>query len=456
MFILLNKNCCSLDSLLSGCSGNYWISSTNSFYYVLGLIKSCILGPINGEMRGVRSSCISEIISQGRSYDGVSVEISNCFFSRTSLFTGSGGVIYVLGGSRVMNISFSMFFNCSCTKFGGAIYFTSYDASLRMICANSCSASQFYVFAYICSTQKTSLEYISLSNCSKTTSELYSIFLHKGYQSVDNTNSSMNNAYQVSGISVDTPSSFSSSRCTFSNNNVYDSICISFSSCSGTMTFANIVHNNSPLLSGIVHVFGGSPSLQYCIFDGNQDTLFWVNSGSLEVSHCFISHSGLIINATLSLTSINNSLTKEQLYQIQFFNSYYCNTDVPRTPLITQTIEMTKKETPHNTPYRSLGEQTPSHAFTPIYSPAISSPFYTIEQTPMMSSEKQTENDDDQKLANFIFQYSAVIVSALLIVIICCILGFRRKDRSSQSNSSSPNLEENGFDNIINEVEPSI
>jgi len=107
------------------------------------------------------------------------------------------------------------------------------------------------------------------------------------------------------------------------------------------MSYANIVHNNSPSL-GVVYVFGAYPEMIYCIFKNNQNTLFCVNQGSLEVSHSFIDHSGSFSIYTAVSTSNNNSLTNAITYQLQFFNSIHCNADIP---LIQRSLEETLRET---------------------------------------------------------------------------------------------------------------
>ena len=57
------------------------------------------------------------------------------------------------------------------------------------------------------------------------------------------------------------------------------------------MSYANIVHSNSPSQYGVVYVHGAvSKKIMYCIFKNNQNYLFYVNGGSLEVSHSFIDH----------------------------------------------------------------------------------------------------------------------------------------------------------------------
>jgi len=148
--------------------------------------------------------------------------------------------------------------------------------------------------AYLQASHVNQVEYLSVSNCSNTKSGYESIRFSTGNQGVNNTNSSLNNAIQNSGIYVYSPSSFTISHCTFSNNKVSESRCIIFyyTAITISMSYANIVHNNSPS-NGVVYIYGAGPKkMMYCIFQNNQNTLFCVSSGSLEVPHSFIDHSG--------------------------------------------------------------------------------------------------------------------------------------------------------------------
>ena len=141
----------------------------------------------------------------------------------------------------------------------------------------------------------------------------------------------MNNVIQGSGIWINSPSSFTSSQCTFSNNKVSEGICIYFYSTSGTvsMSHSNIVHNNSPSL-GVVYVDGtGSRKIMNSIFQKNQNYIFCIDSGSLEVSLSFIDQSSSFSTRT-SVSAINNSLSTRITYQFQFFNSLHCNADMPK------------------------------------------------------------------------------------------------------------------------------
>jgi len=277
------------------------------------------------------TGCKNENIENGRSYSDDNITVSHCFFSRSSLFAGDGGVIYVNGGTYSMNVSFTMFYNCL-AKNGGAIQFVSSNSHLRMICANRCSCGANFGghFAYLVATQMNQCEYLSVSYCSQTTSGYSPLELNSGYQVVDNTNSSMNNAQRISGISVISPSSFTSIHSTFSNNKVSNGICLQFFTFQGivSMSYANIVHDNSPQEYGVIYVQGwAQQTMSYCIFQNNQNYLFCVWSGSLEVSHSFIDHSeSFSLNTSVSTT--NDSFTIRMTYQIQFFNSLHCNADI--------------------------------------------------------------------------------------------------------------------------------
>jgi len=278
--------------------------------------------------------CENELIDQGRSYENENIEISQCFFSRYLMYSsdnGYGGVIYVDADSFFMKVNNTMFYNCCCSSEGGAIFFKSSNLYLRMICANRCSASSFH-FACLVASQINQIEFLSMSDCSHSASGWYSILLGTGYQRDENANSSMNNAFLASGIFINSPSSFTSSHCTFSNNHVSHSVCIIFYSDAGIMiiSYSNIVHNNSPLY-GVVSVDrGGSPLMKNSIFQNNTNFLFYVNAGSLGISHSFIDHSpSSFSSATPVSTEANNSFLFIVTHQIQFFNSHYCYTDSP-------------------------------------------------------------------------------------------------------------------------------
>jgi len=381
--------------------------------------------------------CEKEDISQGRSYENKNINISQCFFSRSSTFSSFGGVIYVSGGSFLMNLNYSMFYNCTCSGSGGAIYFFSSNSSLRMICANRCSGSSHYHFAYLRASLMNHMEYLSLSYCSHKTSGYSSISLEYGNQRVDNTNSSMNFALRNSGICIEGSSPFTSSHCTFSNNKLSDWICMYFYSDSGTVSIssANIVHNNSPNL-GVVYVAGVCiKRMKYCIFQNNSNYLFCVWAGTLEVSHSFISHSTLSISSQSAVSmATNNSFSHRISYQINYFHSLHCNADLPlpqrtldQSPIRSSeiTISKTNEETLRLTYAKTIEcstRETPTntHNVTPmntICSSLINTLEETLRDTPKMTIPRSysrilcTNQMVQKKSINVIFSFSFLYLS---------------------------------------------
>jgi len=288
----------------------------------------------NNIIWNVGTGCEKENITQGRSFFNISIDISHCFFSRSLTFSGNGGVVYISGGSYSLSFNNSMFYNCVCSQNGGAIHFSSSNSFLRMICAKKCScgSSYSYHFAYLGSSHFTQVDYLSVSNNYHPISGNLPICIELGNQSIDHTNCSMNNARQCSGIGTYYPLSQTISYSTFSNNNVTQYSCIFIYSETGilTMSYVNIVHNNSPTF-GIIYANGaGSRKMMHCIFHNNQNYLFCVRGGSLEVSHAFVDHSSTSFSsATSVLTETNNSFVHRITYQLQFFDSHHCNADIP-------------------------------------------------------------------------------------------------------------------------------
>ena len=190
-------------------------------------------------------SLMYESISQARLHFEDSFEISFCFFKRLTQYSANGGVIFIDGGSYSMNLTNSMFYSCSSSSNGGAIYFNSSYSNLRMICANRCSCGSTKIgpFADLRASQVNQIDFLSLSYCSQTVSGYDSVFINNGDQSVDHTNSSINKGIQGSGIYINNPSSFSSTHCTFSNNTATDGVCIDIYTATGTisLSYANDV-----------------------------------------------------------------------------------------------------------------------------------------------------------------------------------------------------------------------
>lgn len=271
--------------------------------------------------------CKNEQINHGQSYISGSINISDCFFVRSMVYSGSGGIIYVNGGLFSLNIESTMFYNCEVSTICGAIYFSSTKSILSMICANRCSAFEFYHFGSFLADQENQMYFVSISMCSHTYNGCHSIAMIIGKQILKNSNSSMNNANQYSGFLFESPITFACSYTTYSNNKVSNYTCLLFYSLNGTMLFSNIVHNNSPLGDGILKIHGGLLIIRYCVFNQNRNILFSLKSGSITVSDSYISHISIISTYSSMILGENISFISTHTYYIPFFGSFYCNTD---------------------------------------------------------------------------------------------------------------------------------
>jgi len=424
--------------------------------------------------------CESESIAQGRSYSQVNLSVSNCFFSRSSLYSGHGGVIFVDGGSYSINVNYSMFYNCACSNHGGAIYFNSINSFFSMNCANGCSCGSSYYghFGWIYSTSNNSVIYLSITNCSYQCVSHSSIELKYGFQIFNFVNSSKNYAAHASSVVFWYANEISCNYCTFSSNIAGGGICIQFSSVVGTIYYINFIDNNSPTNYGVIlSMTSSAVHFIYGVFAQNHDTLFEAHSTStITLSSSFIGHSGVTNSGKVTYQS-NNSFIIIQTYQIQFFNSYYCIADLPlATPLRTNeqtplgspqmTLEMTKINTHDLTPYRSFEEHTPHQSLFPDptppqtlfpeYTPHQSlypnpTPFQThypertnhrsfpvdfVERTPLISID-QSNNNLNENTSNSVLMYSAVGLLMIIVVMISYIIGSQRNQKKLEISSSS-------------------
>jgi len=288
------------------------------------------------------TTCVNELINEGRSYEDIDLNLNDCFFSRLSSISNNGGVIYVNTLSRSMNVFKTMFFNCSSNNEGGAIYFNSFSIIMRMICAFRCSALKKH-FAFLKATQNNTLDYVSISTCSHSKSGEDPFRINSGSQRLNNCNVSINNANTNSGFCSDSSSSVLCILCNFANNRVGSHICIYLYLITGLMSFSNIVHNNSPSY-GIIYSHGVGFKLEYCILSMNENILFHHGGNTLEISHCFVFHSGNL-GSTSVITSNNNSFVQKHTYQVHFFQSHFCNADF-QTSETSPTIPRTYDENP--------------------------------------------------------------------------------------------------------------
>jgi len=332
-FIFLNNNTIyfkilRLVILFTMISG-YLINDKNSALVINFSTKIHILSKI----------CENESVPEGRSYYNQDIDIYDCFFTRHTSFSGEGGVIFVEGSYNSV-IYNSMFYHISCGFDGGSVFLDCEKSNMNRVCAHCSTAAKSYHFAFISASQINRIEFLSISLCANSTHGSQSFSLYYGSQKLLNSNSSMNNAVDISGCCVMIPTDFKGIFCTFSNNNVSSHSILSLSRNTGVLSFINIVENSCPSL-GVVYQFSGYYTLESCVMTGNNKILCYVHSGQMTLKSCAISHSHV---TTLGAVTINDTLIPFiETYVIQFFHSRYCNAD--------NTINiLTPQETPMVTP----------------------------------------------------------------------------------------------------------
>jgi len=269
------------------------------------------------------SYCIDQYLISGRSSFSVETiaNVFGCFFSRFSTFSGNGGVIFFETEAVSMNLYYSMFFNCSVTSKGGAIYFISEKCNVSRVCSNKCSANT-YQFAIFGATNSNMIEYVSITSCSTLQDGYESFRVYKGTQSIKSINSSRNKVIWVSSMVFSDGSSSFIFQSTFVNNSSSDCYCIYSSAISGIVRYINLIQNNSPSRYGVITVWSGSAEYMYCIFLNNTNRLFYINSGSISFLNSFLYH----LDSFGSASTLNNSVVLTETFSQTFFSSYYCQT----------------------------------------------------------------------------------------------------------------------------------
>jgi len=364
----------------------------------------------------IRSVCIYPQITVGRSYFNCSVVITDCSFSRFDTYVGSGGVIFAEVNGYSLNISESIFSNCSCSDYGGAIYFrSSLNMCIYKVCAYRCHSNNQFNFCTLSSAGSKTTSLLSVSFCSYSDQSTYSTAIGKGTLSNIYFNSSNNQAYQQTGLILVDINTFSSSYGSFFNNTAKLQVCVEFCYGGGTMTYTNIVGNASPG-HGVINTNGCGVTVSKCIFQNNTGTLFCAVYLSMTISNCTIFHTG---NYHTSLPIIEVNLSKNVItrtYDIQFFDSYYCGVFFEDT--------RTLKPSPlPATPYRSFDEATPYRSF------GVSTPENTCNCNCSDDSSESMTIDSVMTVSFYL-----IILVILIIIAICFAKCCNKQDSTSDGH----------------------
>ena len=281
--------------------------------------------------------CNNSLNSNERVYTNIeNLLLYYCFFIRINNFESSGGIIYLSNLNGEMNINECIFYLCSCVGEGGAIYCynisTNFSSLIKKTCANSCfttlSSKYGQSFQIIISSTLNNfnnLIEVSITKCSPNNlGGSYSFSLKNGNQLINKLNSSLNYCIFVSSIYIHNSNQFNLQFCTCNSNIVNNLVCIELSSINNNnnFSFTNIINNNSPG-HGLIYNNGGINNIFNSNFYLNQNYLFYIYNGKLNILNNNINHNHNLITTGIIPIYINNS-NIINLFKIQHLNTIYC------------------------------------------------------------------------------------------------------------------------------------
>jgi len=265
--------------------------------------------------------CLKENVNEGQSYNigNRDFYISNCFFSRSSLFFGNGGVIYCENAISFKIMS-SVFNHCSVSDTGGAIYSQSTGSTyeLSMICCFGCYAGQGS-FCFIEDLKNSNFNH-KLNSVSGTSDEKSrdQQDLTLNNLLIENLNSS-NNIHHYSEVQF-IGGTFIGKFCSFSSNNCYHVIHCESKNCDVLSSNWRIVNNiNQQCLFSIPegHCFRLYDSQ---IFNSSNYFRLFRLEGHLEIFDSYIDP--LLMN--FSSISYQNCISSYVVTYYTHYSTAYC------------------------------------------------------------------------------------------------------------------------------------
>ena len=238
-------------------------------------------------------------------------ELSRCIFQRNHQYTGSGSVIYVLNIGVVLNLYNCIFFNCSSTTNGGAIWYSSNIENtkilLKRLCINNCYTNNaMYQFGYLLVKNNITLSLNSIYQCDFIKGASYSISLNSGTQYIESVNMTENK------LICSAPHFNNANKLDYKYSNIANDLPYRIrlrldSSTNNFISFLNIINCSSPAGDGIIYSYGNYNLSNLIVFN-TKDLFFRIFTGTLNLRDSYISHSGTIGTIT-TLNVQTNFLT---------------------------------------------------------------------------------------------------------------------------------------------------
>jgi len=241
------------------------------------------------------------------------VLISFCSFKHINS-NSYGGVVNCQTSGMTITCNQCNFVYCGTSGQGGVFYVITKEIFFDKMCGSHCYAQSQCHFAYLSSSVKLSLDYLSIQQCYNNSqqSTWYNLYIVNGQHVLQNTNSSKNIVYMTSSFLIEYETGLQSTHNTFASNAASFYTCVYFYGGSGTRNLDHsIFHNNSVPSStyGVVLLSGSAIEISNTQFSSNSYTLLYVYSGTLTITSCQFQHDypltqGSVIGSIVTTASI--------------------------------------------------------------------------------------------------------------------------------------------------------
>ena len=265
------------------------------------------------------------------------LEISYCYFSRSTTFNGYGGVIYMKDISLNLYIHDCIFEFCSSLNGGGAIYIlcsSNGEFIMNKVCSHHCFttlngyAPGQFLWTFTSNSKKNDLHLSSTLKCAHNNdiNRYYSIVFERGNQNITFLNSTNNYCLLYSSFGSYISYTLTMKFNNFYNNTSSESVCIEFlgSNSLNSLEFSNIINNK--ILSnnrGILSVTNnGNHYINFCILLNNNGYLFnYISGSSLTSQFCYIKH---IEEFKGNINFISNFYFITNTFKYIYYSTYLC------------------------------------------------------------------------------------------------------------------------------------
>jgi len=391
--------------------------------------------------------------SDQKMYNTGVITCFRCFFCQCG---GTDyGALYLTNMTET-SIAMCVFESCFSTKgSGGGMQIHSNQQNIYYCCFSNCFATCTFPNSWGAS-MLSSGRIANFSYCSS-----YKCLSRDGNYNIRNS---------VAEFTYGNNTQCSSSDCTFIQSGGSSYLLVRFNLCNkdkggniiGLWASGNVINIQYTSLIGNTISGASNP----CFF------LSMISTASY-VSYCVLNqNSNSPLTGGTGIINIQNFYYSVTQYPYSYLKTYLCIGEVEYIDSPQATLEMTKINTPHLTPYRSYGDQTPHQSLFPAHTPPqtlfkelsppqtlfpeptppqtlfpIHTPFHTQnpertnqrsfpinfnERTPV--SNDQSNNNANENKSDSVFMYSTGVLLIMIVAIISYSIGSQRNQNQNDEN----------------------